>query len=174
MDVASVEQRRQVAATDLVRRPPEPVQAGRSLAAAARDVGLHVQGGLAREQLASEHRPERLRRTGGAEAMGDVRGRRVCLLGRQAALLEREVGAIARGIDVLRASQARMLVDREEAAIVGRKPVDGRALHRGQGDDHVGIDLPVTWREDQRVALLVGALPGEDLDPAGAEQLRDG
>ena len=126
-------------------------------------------------RLAAHHRPESVRRHRAAPRQAAIYpGHHIGLLGGEAALLEREVGAVSRGVTSFRTSHAGVIIHRDEAAVVGRKPIDRRALHRGQGDDHVGIDPPVAGRQDQRVALLVGALPGYDLDPARAEELGDG
>ena len=104
----------------------------------------------------------------GAEPVGDVRGRRVGLLGAQAALLDREVRPVAGRVDVLDAADASVLVDRDEAALVLGQAGDRRPVHRRQGDHLVRLDSPVSRGQDQLAALaLVGEGSGLDLDPAG-------
>ena len=67
-----VEPGREVATADLVRRPPQRVERGRSLAATAGDLTAKLKRLLTGQELAPEDRPERLGVDRGSEAMGDV------------------------------------------------------------------------------------------------------
>ena len=82
--IAVVQEGRQVPAADLVRGPPQAIQGGPALASAARHIGAEVERLLPGQELAPQHRVEGLHGDRGAEPVGDVRGRRVGLLGAQA------------------------------------------------------------------------------------------
>ena len=71
-----------------------------------------------RDQLASQHRMEWLDRDRGAEALGDMRGRRIRLLRAESALFDRKVRAVSRRVDVIDAGHPSVLVDGNEAALV--------------------------------------------------------
>ena len=82
---------REVAAGELVRRPPEGLRGdGGVVAGAAADVGAEVACGAAGQQDAAQDGPERLWIDVDADRGRDGSGDRVGLLGGQAALLDRE------------------------------------------------------------------------------------
>ena len=58
------------------------------------------------------------------EAGGDLLGRRIGLLGAQPTVLDREVGAVARRVEVVSALDPGVVIDRDEAPIVGGEPRD--------------------------------------------------
>jgi Ethanolamine utilization protein EutJ (predicted chaperonin) len=63
---------------------------------------------------------ERLRLEARAEPRGDLLGRGVRLLGCEPALLDREVRPVACRVQVLRVVDAGVVVDRDEAVLIGR------------------------------------------------------
>ena len=154
-----------------MRRPPERVERRLALAAAARGVGAHVQRLPSRQKLASKHRLERLGRGSGAEAVGDLGSRRVGVLGREPALLDREGGAVAGGVDVLEPAHAAALVDRDEPGAVGGEAVDRGSVHHRQGD-HLGPPQGVAPRGDDQLAVcLVHQGLALELHPAHRQHL---
>jgi hypothetical protein len=82
--------------------------------------------------------------------MGDVLGGRIGLLRRQATLLDREGRPVAGGIDTIQALDAGVVIDRDEAALVGGRPsIAGppspaaRSPPQAQGRDRRGqLDAP--------------------------------
>ena len=56
---------------------------------------------------------------GRTETRRDVLGRGVGLLGAEAALLDRERRPVAGGIDVVHSADPGVIIDRDEAAVVG-------------------------------------------------------
>ena len=84
-DVAVVEKRGEIAGADLLRRPPEGVKGCLSLSAASGHLGAQIDRLVTGQQLAAEDRPERPGRGTRAEAVCDVLGGGISLLGRNAA-----------------------------------------------------------------------------------------
>ena len=110
----------------LLRRPPQVIHRRHAFALAAGETVAHVQRLGAGDQLAAQDRLERLGLDVGAQPCGDVLGGGVGLLGGEPTLLDREVGAVAGGVDVIDAFDAAVLVDRDEPVGVVRK-----SLYRG-------------------------------------------
>ena len=117
------------------------------------ELRAQVQRRSAGEQEPAQHGTERLGGGAQAEIRGHGFGRRIGLLGREAALLDRERGRVARGVDAARAGHAAVGVDRDEAVVVAGQALDPRALERGQGDRRVrGARLRPrrAWRRRRR------------------------
>src|SRR5581483_1443111 len=90
------ERRRQVSPEDLRRRRPEGVGCGDArVPAPAGRLVAQVERSPSGQEEAAEHRLERVRPDGGAGPRGDRLCYRVCLLRRDAALLDREGGDVA-------------------------------------------------------------------------------
>jgi hypothetical protein len=117
--------------------------AGNRAAAAHRLVAAQLRAQVERcaagQQQPARDRPERRRLRRGAELGGDRGGDGVGLLGRKAALLDRERGGVARRVDAGRAAHAAVPVDRDESVAVARQALDPRSLLRRQHDDRVGV-----------------------------------
>ena len=137
------EVRAEIAGGDLRRRPPQRLARGdrrrRRCARPSRsrpraDLGAQVQRGAADEQHAADDAAERLRVDRRAGRGGDRLGDGVGLLGGQAALLERERGDVARGVDVVDAGDPAVAVDRDEPVPSAGRPrmgwPSGRAARR--------------------------------------------
>ena len=133
---------REVAAGDLGRRPPQGVGHDLTLAPTACDRVAQEAVVTAGEQHAAQHRPERLGLDRRADRGGDHLGHGVGLLGREAALLDREAGAVAGGVDVRRPRDTPMRVDRDESVGVRGDALEPRPEQRRQRDHAVGVDPP--------------------------------
>src|SRR5215207_11367763 len=106
--------------------------------------------------------------------MRDVGSGGIRLLGREATLLDREVRAVTRRVDIIGVAHATVLIDGDETGRVRGETGDVRPGHDRQGDYPVGLQLAVAGGEDQAAVLLVGALPAHRLDPTGVQELTDG
>ena len=175
VELVAVEQERgEVAAGDLARRPPQRVARDLGLALAARDRAAHEAVVAAREQDPAQDGPEGLRLDRRSGARGDRLGDGVGLLGGEPALLDRERGPVAGGVDAVDAGHAAVLVDRDEALGVARDTRDVQSLQPRQADDAVDVDPPAAGIDDQ-VAVLDGGVGGSDeLDAGAVEELGDG
>ena len=147
---------RQVARGDLRGRPPEDVVCGLRDALSAPDASRRV----TREQLAAQHRNERLRLDVRSRPCRDVLGGGVGHLGRQAAELHREVDAVAGGVDAVEAAHGAVLVDRDKAVVVLRHAVDRAALQPRERDDALDTEVADLGLRagDERHAVLAERL----------------
>ncbi len=153
-------------------------QSGSGLAASARIGAAELVAQVARlaagQEQAAKHGPERLRPQVGAGGLGNRLGRGVGELGGDAALLDREVGDVAGGVDVVEAADARVRVDRDEAVARLRQPVETWALQARQRDDAVDLE-PALGHEPQRAVCELGRMgTGHERDAAFVEELADG
>ena len=98
---------REVAAAELVRRPPEGLRGdGGVVAGAAADVGAEIARGGAGQQDPAQDGPERLWLDVDADRRRDRLGDRVGLLRGQAAVLDREGRRVAGRVDAVQAQGA--------------------------------------------------------------------
>ena len=122
------------------------------------------------QQQAAKDGMERLRLDVRTEGPGDVLRGRVGLLCAEAALLDREVGPVPCRVDVVDALDAAVLIDRQEAVLVGGEARQPRALQHRQGHDVVRLQELVSGLEgDVAVVGLVGVPAGDDADAPGLE-----
>ena len=109
------------------------------------------------QEQPAQYGPERLRPHVGADGLGNRLGGSVGELGGDAALLDREVGDVAGGVDVVEAADAPVRVDRDEAVERLRQPVEARAAQPRQRDDAVGLD-PALGHEPQLAVRELGRM----------------
>ena len=126
----------EMAAGDLVRRPPEQLVGDRG---AVRGVVPQVADVVAADEHPAQHGPERLRYDVGARGRGDHPGRDVGLLGRQAALLDPVRGDVADRVHAVGVQRTREVVDRHEAERVGGDAAHVRSHEPGERDDPVDL-----------------------------------
>ncbi len=111
---------------------------------------------------------------GGSSLLGDHLRDRVGLLCGESALLEREGGSVAGGVDVGDAAHAAVHIDRQEALGVVGKAADGWAPQARQSDGPVGRQR----RSGRELQGAVGKSGGQhremQLDPARPQQVRHG
>ena len=107
----------------------------------------------------------------GARLRGDRLRRRVRLLGRDPALLERERGHVTGGVDVLETRDAAVPVRRGEPVAIWGRPRDRRALADGEADHAVDHEVAVRDQLSLPFAYALG-YAGQDGDPAHGEQAR--
>ena len=105
---------------------------------------------------------------------GDRLGGRVGLLGRDAALLDRERGDVAGGVDVDDVADAPVPVDGDEPVERLREAVEARAVQTRQRDDAIDLD-PAVGQQAQLAVGEGGGVGGRDeLDAGVLDQLADG
>ena len=124
--VAGSQPRREPAAVDLARRPPQRLRRRLAFAGAAGGVVAQVARPAAGQQPPAQHRAKRLALDVGAGVGGDVRGSGIGLLGGQPAELHREGDAVAGRPHALDAGDPAVRVDGHEPVGVGRDAL-GRA-----------------------------------------------
>jgi hypothetical protein len=123
------------------------------------------------QEQPAQHRPKRLWRQVRAGVCRDHLGRRVCLLGRDSALLDREAGEVAGGEDVGKTVHLSVRVDRNESLDRLRQAVDPRPAQAWQGDDAVGRDASLGDEAQLVIDELDRAGARLDGDPPLLEQL---
>ena len=106
----------------------------------------------------------------GAGQRGDRFRHGIGLLSREASLLEREGGDVARGKDVLDVADPSELVDRNEAVLVVGESGKPRPFEHGQGDHAVGEHLRPAGEQQHAAARHRGERRGSDDDASGLEQ----
>ena len=142
--VDAVEVGREVLGRDLARRRPrrrvgdlraEPLPAGYPRG--------QVQRLLVCQQHSADDRMERLRRHRRARQRGDRLGHRVGLLGADAAVLDCEVGRVARRVHALHVEHLPVGGHADEAVFAERDAPQARAVELGQRDHAVDLQAAV-------------------------------
>ena len=156
---------REVAAGDLAGRPPQRARArparawrrrrGSRLSRARRARARRYSGAPPVSSSPAQHGTERLRGGAQAEIGGDRLGRRIGLLGREAALLDRERGRVTGGVHAARARS------RDRGASTGMKPWSSPGRPSIHGPSSAGSAIAASGGD--------GPAPGE---PSGAVGVR--
>ena len=87
----------------------------------------------------------------------------------EAALLDRERGAVAGCVDAWQSGHPAVRVDRDESLAIGGDAGEPHALQAGQAHHAVHVDAPASGIDDQAVVLDLGMGGADELDRGGLE-----
>ena len=162
------EERREVPADDLRRRPPEWLGARRTRTTG--QLAVEVMRPITRQQEAAQHRPEWPRLDLDAGRGRDRLGGGFGLLGRKSALLDGERRDVPGRIDVRRADDASVRIDGNEALERLRDAADPLALQSRQRDDAIGRENIAADQQELSLACLRRVRMGVHHDSALLEE----
>ena len=161
---------REIPTRDLARRPPQRLERHLGLAGDRAQVAWLGAG----EQHAAQDRTERLGVIDGAERGRDCRRGGIRLLGGDSALLDRKRGGVPGGPHALDVLDRAVHVDRDEAVLVLREPMEPGTVKPRKGDDRVRTVRMSAAKHDSLAVEPASHPPGEQFDPGLLEQSLDG
>ena len=141
----------------------------------AGDLRRQIQRLIARQQHPVDHGVKPLGCHRGTGVRSDRQRDRIGLLGADAAVLDRELGAVPGRVDVLDIENMPVGVHAQETVFAQRDAAHARAVELGQRDHAVHVQAPVAGVDHQLAGTRDFGVGGVDrLDARAAEQPCDG